>query len=97
MLSFRHCSVKKVLHVELTRISWNPNMHVISEAVRSSMNISGLSIEFSSSAYLRSHKSVLVLSRVRVPGCRSRGPGSIPGASRFSEKWWVWNGVHSTS
>jgi hypothetical protein len=22
-------------------------------------------------------------------------PGSIPGASRFSEKQWVWNGVHS--
>jgi hypothetical protein len=21
-----------------------------------------------------------------------RGPGSIPGATRFSEKWWVWNG-----
>jgi hypothetical protein len=24
-------------------------------------------------------------------------PGSIPGASRFSEKQWVWNGVHSAS
>jgi hypothetical protein len=24
-------------------------------------------------------------------------PGSIPGATRFSEKWWVWNGVHSAS
>jgi hypothetical protein len=23
---------------------------------------------------------------VRVPGYRSRGPGSIPGATRFSEK-----------
>jgi hypothetical protein len=23
---------------------------------------------------------------VRVPGCRSRGPGSIPGATRFSKK-----------
>jgi hypothetical protein len=23
---------------------------------------------------------------VRVPGCRSRDPGSIPGAMRFSEK-----------
>jgi hypothetical protein len=31
---------------------------------------------------------------VRVPGYRSRGPGSIPGATRFSDKWWVWNGVH---
>jgi hypothetical protein len=30
-----------------------------------------------------------------VPGCRSRGPGSIPVATRFSEKYWVWNGVHS--
>jgi hypothetical protein len=34
---------------------------------------------------------------VRVPGCRSRGPGSIRGVTRFSEKWWVWNGVHSAS
>jgi hypothetical protein len=31
----------------------------------------------------------------RVPGYRSRGPGSIPGATRFSEKKWVWNRVHS--
>jgi hypothetical protein len=23
---------------------------------------------------------------VKVPGCRLRGPGSIPGATRFSEK-----------
>jgi hypothetical protein len=22
-------------------------------------------------------------------------PGSIPGAARFSEEQWVWNGVHS--
>jgi hypothetical protein len=34
---------------------------------------------------------------VRVPVYRSRGPGSIPGATRFSEKQWVWNGVHSAS
>jgi hypothetical protein len=35
---------------------------------------------------------------VRVPGYRSMGPGSIPGATRiFSEKYWVWNGVHSAS
>jgi hypothetical protein len=32
---------------------------------------------------------------VRVPGYRSRGLGSIPGVTRFSEKYWVWNGVHS--
>jgi hypothetical protein len=31
---------------------------------------------------------------VRVPGYRSRSPGSIPGATRFSEKQWVWNGAH---
>jgi hypothetical protein len=24
-------------------------------------------------------------------------PGSIPGATRFPEKLWVWNGVHSAS
>jgi hypothetical protein len=34
---------------------------------------------------------------VRVTGYRSGGPGSISGATRFSEKWWVWNGVHSAS
>jgi hypothetical protein len=32
---------------------------------------------------------------VRVPGYISRGLGSITGATRFSEKYWVWNGVHS--
>jgi hypothetical protein len=31
----------------------------------------------------------------RVPGYRYKGPGSISGATRFSEKLWVWNGVHS--
>jgi hypothetical protein len=35
--------------------------------------------------------------KVRVPGCRARGPGPIPGATRFFEKSWVWNGVHSAA
>jgi hypothetical protein len=34
---------------------------------------------------------------VRVPGYRSRGPGSNLCATRFSEKQWIWNGVHSAS
>jgi hypothetical protein len=34
---------------------------------------------------------------VRVLGYRSRGPGSIPGTTRFCEKYWFWNGVHSAS
>jgi hypothetical protein len=34
---------------------------------------------------------------VRVPGYRSIDPGSIPGGIRVSEKYWVWNGVHSAS
>jgi hypothetical protein len=34
---------------------------------------------------------------VRVPAHRSRDPGSIIGATRFSDKYWVWNGVHSAS
>jgi hypothetical protein len=34
---------------------------------------------------------------VRVPGYRSRDPGSIPGATRFSDKQWVWNGVYLAS
>jgi hypothetical protein len=32
---------------------------------------------------------------VRAPGYTSRGPGSIPGATSLSEKYWVWNVVHS--
>jgi hypothetical protein len=31
---------------------------------------------------------------VRDSGYKSRGPDSIPGATRFSEKQWVYNGVH---
>jgi hypothetical protein len=31
---------------------------------------------------------------IRVPGYRSRGPSSIPGATRCCEKQWIWNGVH---
>jgi hypothetical protein len=34
---------------------------------------------------------------VRVPGYRTRGPGSIPGATIFSETWWVCNEFHSAS
>jgi hypothetical protein len=34
---------------------------------------------------------------VRVPAYRSRGPGTIPGATGFSEKQCVWNWVHSAS
>jgi hypothetical protein len=34
---------------------------------------------------------------VSVLGYKSRRPGSIPSATRFSEKQWVWNGVHSAS
>jgi hypothetical protein len=32
---------------------------------------------------------------VRVPGYRSRAPGSIPGSTRFPAKLWVWNRVNS--
>jgi hypothetical protein len=34
---------------------------------------------------------------VRVPSNRSRGPVSIPVITTFSEKQWVWSGVHSAS
>jgi hypothetical protein len=36
-------------------------------------------------------KDLLCGLMVRLPGCRSRRPG----AARFSEWQWVWNGVHS--
>jgi hypothetical protein len=32
---------------------------------------------------------------VRVPDYRSMGRGWIPGATRFYEEQWVWNGDHS--
>jgi hypothetical protein len=32
---------------------------------------------------------------VRLPDCRLRVPGSIPGAARFSAWQYVWKGVHS--
>jgi hypothetical protein len=32
---------------------------------------------------------------VKLPGCNPEVPGSIPGATRFSEQQSVWNGVHS--
>jgi hypothetical protein len=32
-----------------------------------------------------------------VHGYRSKRPGSIPGVTTFSEKYWVWNVVHSAS
>jgi hypothetical protein len=34
---------------------------------------------------------------VRVIGLDSKVTDSIPGTNRFSEKYWVWNGVHSAS
>jgi hypothetical protein len=33
----------------------------------------------------------------RVPSCRPRGQGSIPGSARYSEKLYFWNGVLSGS
>jgi hypothetical protein len=44
-----------------------------------------------------SYGRILGILVVRVPGYRSRGPGSIPDATRFSEKQWVCKGVHSAS
>jgi hypothetical protein len=38
----------------------------------------------------------IAVTAVRVPGYRSKGPGCIPGATRFSEKYCTYNGVHST-
>jgi hypothetical protein len=43
------------------------------------------------------HRDCLCGLVVRVAGYRFRGPGSIPSATRFSEKQWVWNGGHSAS
>jgi hypothetical protein len=34
---------------------------------------------------------------VRVSGYRSRGLSLIPGTTRISDKYWVWNGVHSVT
>jgi hypothetical protein len=45
-----------MFYENLTRISWNPSIHMMSEAVRSSVNISGLNIAFSSLAFLRTRE-----------------------------------------
>jgi hypothetical protein len=34
---------------------------------------------------------------VRIPGYRSRAPGSVRDTTRYSWKMWIWNGVHSAS
>jgi hypothetical protein len=34
---------------------------------------------------------------VGAPGYRSGGPGAIPGGTRSSVTYWVWNGVRSAS
>jgi hypothetical protein len=52
--------------------------------------------QYKHSEITRLHRQTAA-SVVRVPGYRSRGAGSIPGDIRFSEKKWVWNGVHLTS
>jgi hypothetical protein len=39
---------------------------------------------------------IIYIQMVRVHGYRSRSPGSVLGATRFSESW-VWNWVNSTS
>jgi hypothetical protein len=57
----------------------------ISQPYRPPRPVTGRAIRF----------TLLVGLVVRVPGYRSRGPGSIPGATRFSEKQWNW--VHSAS
>jgi len=41
-----------MFYEKLTRISCNPSIHMMSEAVRSSINISGLNIAFRSLAFL---------------------------------------------
>jgi hypothetical protein len=41
--------------------------------------------------------AVSTASVVRVLGYGYRGPGSIPGATIFFERQWVWDKVHSSS
>jgi hypothetical protein len=51
-----------------------------------------IEIEIYTLSYAADRFSGLV---VRVSGYRYRGAGPIPAATRFFEKYWVWNGVHS--
>jgi hypothetical protein len=49
---------------------------------------------------LYNNKPLITINEIRssvvtVPGYRSRGLVSISGATRFSEKYWVWNRVRS--
>jgi hypothetical protein len=54
----------------------------------------------------RKHSVLYVFTFLTIPSTASEvwwseflgtDPGSVPGATRFSEKQWVWNGVHSAS
>jgi hypothetical protein len=47
--------------------------------------------------YTRVYEDLFYGLVVRVSDYRSRGPGSIPCTTRFSEKLWVWNWVLSAS
>jgi hypothetical protein len=66
------------------------NCSVINYSV---LKVLSLTCAFIQRLSLRNFPTSCVLCRldVRVPGYRSRGPSSIPGATRFSEKYWVWN------
>jgi hypothetical protein len=59
---------------------WNESLHEIS-------NHNGARVvKFVTSKYLIFNSIMFCGLVVRVPGYRSRGPGSIPGATRFSDK-----------
>jgi len=52
----KNVSNLKMFYEKLTRISCNPRTHMMSEALRSSINMSGLNIAFRSLAFLRTRE-----------------------------------------
>jgi hypothetical protein len=88
---------------------WRRSRHLLEEAVRFSWAVNLFILAISIFRTLQAVPNVIANSVhimfrdrlcglvVRDPGDISRGPDSIPGATRFSEKQWVWNRVHSAS
>jgi hypothetical protein len=90
--------MKQNAHCKLYTASHRPDMNTNTAGAVSAMNKTfNLTIQKNEICWLELILRLDCGLVVRVPGYRSRGPGSIPGATRFSEKEWVWNGVHSTS
>jgi hypothetical protein len=99
--SLSSTSATSSMHIWLVNLSWYYLQ--TARCIKCDVNVHNVGLHFLDKIYASVNLTSWVLTDrlcglvVRVPGYRSRGRGSIPGATRLSEKWWVWNRVHSAS